>query len=285
MTPTDESIEQQTGNRTMITTATDMLAALRKPSRLPQFAGVILYEGPSLLDGAPIVVIANRIVAESANAKTGAMVQTFVIRSDMHPVEALTTGADIGVCGDCKHRPILAKASGEAPCYVQVGKSVASVYAAYKRGRYARPDIDYDKRILPDLFAGLAFRMGTYGDPTAAPYQVWRAATVKAAFVNGYVHQWLNAKFAAFKFLCMASADTEAEMQLAHSMGWRTFRVRDTAAPLAKGIEIMCPASKEAGYKTDCASCKACGGLSAKAKVSIAIMPHGNGARSLELAA
>lgn len=60
----------------MIKTAQDMIKALRRDT----FCGVILYQGPSLIDGAPIVVIANRIVLESGNAKTGAMVQTFIIR-------------------------------------------------------------------------------------------------------------------------------------------------------------------------------------------------------------
>mgnify|MGYP003345148381 CR=1 FL=1 len=46
-----------------------------------KFTGVILYEGPSMIDGAPVVVIANRIETASGNSKTGAMVQTFIIRS------------------------------------------------------------------------------------------------------------------------------------------------------------------------------------------------------------
>ena len=264
----------------MITDIETLRRALK--GNKPLFTGVVLWQGASLLDGAPVVAIANRIVGrKSLNGKTGHMVQTFIIRSDMDPVAALKSGADESVCGDCKHRPLLAKASGEAPCYVQVAKSVLSVYGAFTRGRYARAGVDFDVKLLPLLFEGLAFRMGTYGDPTAIPYQVWRAATLKAAFVNGYVHQWMNPKFAAFKFLCMASADTDIEMTMAHAMGWRTFRVRDSLAPLEKGVEIMCPASKEAGYRTDCASCKACGGLSAKAKVSIAILPHGIGSPRL----
>ena len=251
----------------------------------PQFAGVILWQGASLLDGAPVVAIANRIASKSVNGKTGHMVQTFIIRSDVDPVAALKSGADASVCGDCKHRPLLAKASGEAPCYVQVAKSVLSVYGAFTRGRYAVAGVDFAVKLLPELFSGLAFRIGTYGDPCAIPFQVWRAATLRAAFVNGYTHQWLKAEFSAFKLLCMASADTEIERVMAHAMGWRTFRVRDTVAPLDRSVEIMCPASKEAGYRTDCASCKACGGLSAKAKVSIAILPHGIGSPKLQLAA
>ena len=73
----------------------------------------------------------------------------------------------------------------------------------------------------------------------------------------------------------MASADSAADMSDAHAMGWRTFRVRNAAELAVKGLEVVCPASKEAGYKTNCATCKACGGLEAKAKASIVIVAHG----------
>ena len=100
--------------------------------------GYIAYEGPSAIDGAPIVVIVNKINDKSANAKTGALVQTFILRADVPPTEALASGADVSICGACPHRPILAKQSGEAPCYVNVGRAPLAVWHAYKRGRYAR---------------------------------------------------------------------------------------------------------------------------------------------------
>jgi len=112
------------------------------------FIGFIAYEGPSVIDGAPIVVIINRTDESSDNSKTGALVQSFIIRSDIAPVEALKTGDDESVCGDCKHRPSLiarAVAEGlkpEAPCYVNVGRSVRSVYDAYKRGRYVKAPLE-----------------------------------------------------------------------------------------------------------------------------------------------
>lgn len=255
----------------LITTAAAMRAALRTG----RFAGVILYEGASLLDGSPIVAIANRITDASTNAKTGAMVQSFIIRSDVHPMQALRSGQDASICGDCMHRP---NAEGVRTCYVNVSRSVASVYRAFTRGRYARPGIDYDVRILADLFADLAFRAGTYGDPTAAPFQVWRRATLKARAITGYSHQWRTKKFQSFRLLCMASADSVADMDAAQALGWRTFRVRSRSELTRKG-EVICPASAEAGHKTDCASCKACGGTSAKAKASIVIMAHGASAK------
>ena len=77
--------------------------------------GYIAYEGPSLIDGAPIAVIINKIDG-SDNSKTGAIVQSFIIRSDVGPTDALKTGQDESVCGDCPHRPMLAKSTGQAPC-------------------------------------------------------------------------------------------------------------------------------------------------------------------------
>lgn len=260
----------------MIKTANEILKALRGSN--PRFRGVILYQGRSILDGQPIVAIANRIETASNNAKTGAMVQTFIIRADLSPLAAIERGADKSVCGACIHR---GNAKRKRTCYVNIGRSVESVFGAFQRGRYARPGIDFDPAILSDLFEGAAFRMGTYGDPAAVPFGVWEAATQKVATLTGYTHQWNRKPFQAFKALCMASADSEHDHAKAKAMGWRTFRVRPAGAPILPR-EVTCPASKEAGQKTVCADCKACGGLWSKAKADIVIMAHGPTARAFQ---
>jgi len=234
-----------------------------------RFAGIILYEGPSAIDGAPIVVIANRIATGSNNAKTGAMVQTFIMRADVNPFRALKTGQDESICGDCPQRPFKG-----GKCYVDVAKSVASVYGAYERGRYARPGIDYDTADLPEIFAGRAFRLGTYGDPAAAPFQIWRAATLKAAKITGYTHQWRNPAFQAFALLCMASADSESDQLLASACGWRTFRAKRASEPRTTS-EIGCPAAKENGARTSCERCGLCAGNTSKSAKDIVINLHG----------
>ena len=61
----------------------------------------VFYDGPSALDGAPIIGIA---VLRSDNRKTGDMVQTYILRADTHPVDALRDGSDASICGDCPHR-------------------------------------------------------------------------------------------------------------------------------------------------------------------------------------
>ena len=62
---------------------------------------MILWKGYSLLDNQPIVVIAT---TGSKNSKTGDMVQTWILRDDIAPNQAVKTGEDYSVCGDCKHR-------------------------------------------------------------------------------------------------------------------------------------------------------------------------------------
>jgi hypothetical protein len=78
----------------------------------------------------------------------------------------------------------------------------------------------------------------------------------------------------------MVSADTLQQAQQAWSSGHRTFRVIRDVNELQRN-EILCPASKEAGYKATCETCLLCAGTSVKAK-SIAIPVHGSGAVHFE---
>lgn len=234
--------------------------------------GYIAYEGPSQIDGRPIVVIVNKL-AGSANAKTGAdLVQTFIIRADVAPTDALKTGDDVSICGQCVHRPILAKTNGQAPCYVNVGRSVRAVFEAYKRGRYQRATPAQLRAIL----AGRKVRLGTYGDPAAAPVAMWQEITADAAGVVGYSHQWqaVNFDHAAWAPLVMASADSIDEAAQANLYGMRVFRV--SVGVDRQAGEAPCPASAEAGRKSTCDACMLCGGTSKTAR-DIVIADHAVG--------
>ena len=63
--------------------------------------GYVLHEGPSPFDGQPIVSIAT---LHSSNRKTGDMVQTWILPRDLHPLDAVKTGQDSCICGNCPHR-------------------------------------------------------------------------------------------------------------------------------------------------------------------------------------
>ena len=240
---------------------------------MTKFLGFIAYEGPSEIDGSPIVVIVNKLDG-SDNAKTGEIVQTFIIRSDISPIEALNTGADESVCGDCEHRPYLIKTgqSDEPPCYVNVGRSVRSVYEAYKRGRYTKAD----PATIAKALAGKIVRIGTYGDPFAAPVRMWSEITRYADGRRGYTHQWDRPGFdaAAWAPLVMASADSIDQAAKANLLGMRVFRV-SVGVDVQAG-EAMCPASAEAGKRSTCAKCTLCSGTSIQAR-DIVIADHATG--------
>jgi len=73
----------------------------------------------------------------------------------------------------------------------------------------------------------------------------------------------------------MASADTYDEAIDSAVRGWRPFYVRKEGDPIPPAF-FSCPASKEAGQKTDCVSCGACkGGTNASDKRFPTIAYHG----------
>lgn len=238
--------------------------------------GMILWEGPSLIDGAPIVVIATGIRSASTNTKTGAMIQTYILRSDIPPMDAVKTGADESICGGCPHR---GDGTGKGrSCYVTLMHGPRGVYAAYKRGSYDRATD------LSAIGTQRMVRIGAYGDPVAAPADVWQQLVETASGWTGYTHQWRNPAVSPVEWarLVMASADSLDDMNDAHGLGYRTFRVTPVGEGPVKGTEVVCPASEEAGKKATCAECKACMGTSAKARVSIQIAAHGTGKKHVQ---
>lgn len=257
------------------------LAATRPPrvSRKPAAPnGAIIYEGPSMLDGAPIVVIATGLRGKSRNAKTGSMVQTWILRSDVAPLAAIRAGDDASICGSCRHR---GDGTGkQRSCYVRVGQAPTAVFKAYKRGIYPRIT---DMPAIAFLGSSRVVRLGAYGDPGAAPIGVWRALVGSAIAHTGYTHQWRTID-PGFATLVMASADTPLERLLARARGYRVFRVRTEREPV-EDREVVCPASAEAGKRTNCAACRACGGTSSRAKADIVIKAHGSGRTTFNILA
>jgi len=227
--------------------------------------GYILWRGASLLDGAPIVVIGIR---KSGNSKTGRMLQTYILRADMSPVDAIRSGADSSICGSCPHRGRVENGRNRGrTCYVNIGQGPTGVYKAFKRGVYhACDDIEaFGERQL--------VRLGTYGDPGAVPGWVWSTLIRRAVGHTGYTHQWQSRP--DLRHLVMASADTPKAASWAHSMGWRTFRVALPGQIDRLPREAICPASAEAGRKLTCETCRACNGAGTGTRGSVVIRAHG----------
>jgi hypothetical protein len=225
--------------------------------------GAIFYRGPSMIDGSPIVGVVTGLHRRSANAKTGPMIQTYIIRSDVPPTEASKNGQDRAICGDCPLR--FDPQTGKRVCYVVTVHGPRSVYTALD----TYPDFD------PAMVTGRSIRLGTYGDPAAIPVWVWFHLTQYARHWTGYTHQWRHQQYRRLQAFCMASCETPADRSLARSRGWRTFRIADRP----EQGEILCPASDEAGKRTSCDRCSLCKGSHPTMR-DIYIPPHGNGSKA-----
>jgi hypothetical protein len=226
--------------------------------------GAIFYRGPSLLTGAPIVAVAVGLEGGSLNRKTGPMVQVYVLRSDLGPMDAKRRNLDDAVCGDCKLR---GHEGIESACYVTVWNAPRIVY------EHLDGYIDADWSEIRALVEGRHVRCAAYGDPAAVPFEVWRQLLSIAAGWTMYTHQWRTCD-PRFKTLAMASVDDLDEFRAARLTGWRTFRVRGERDPIVRGAEVTCPASDEAGHRTTCARCSLCRGTARPAR-SIVIAAHG----------
>lgn len=218
--------------------------------------GRILFEGASKIDGAPIVVIATGFTTKSANSKTADLIQTHILRADMMPMEAVHTGEDVSICGQCKHRGEQQNGKGRS-CYVKVFQAPTGIFKAYKRGRYQHASAEE----ISELCKGRKIRFGAYGDPAAVPTHIWAAMAKRADSWNGYTHQWAdNYCDDNLQRYCMASVDSADEKAQALALGWRTFRVRTDGEAKLKG-EGVCPASAESGHALQCDECMQCDGM------------------------
>jgi hypothetical protein len=242
--------------------------------------GAIFYRGPSLLTGDPIVAIATGLEGGSHNPKTGPMVQTWILRPDLRPMDAKRQNLDDAICGDCKLR---GESGLGAVCYVATWLGPANVYKSFIRGNY----LETSWAELQALVEGRHVRLGAYGDPAAVPFEIWRTLLTTVAGHVAYTHAWRRCD-PRFKTIAMASVDTVAEFHAAHLAGWRTFRIRtDDEALLAYvpapgawpvrslPLEFVCPASDEGQHRTTCQTCQLCRGTSSPAR-SVAIVAHGH---------
>jgi len=213
----------------------------------------LVYDGPSILDGEPIIVLATGFKKPSTNRKTGPIIQTYILRKDISPTEALKSGQDTSICGDCELR-------GNA-CYVLVHQAPTAVWHAYKRKDMKVPDD------LTELCKGKAVRFGSYGDPAAVPVQVWKDLSKGARNHTGYTHAW-NYCNEELKNYCMASVESVAHAKVAKARGWKTFRIRQSGSGLEAG-EMVCAAEKNEDIT--CKLCKMCDGT----KRDVATTVHG----------
>lgn len=251
---------------------------------------LVIYTGPSTLDGHPIVCLAT---VRSQNVKTGPMVQTWIMRADQAPVEASQTESDASVCGSCPRRHSLG-----GDCYVLVHNAPQSAWSAWWRHGSPDGDVADVAARVADVARDHGVRLGSYGDPAAVPFQVWEALLYRiesiigrAPLHTGYTHQWARTfddpRHAAWlRQNVMASCDTPIEAALARSGGWRFFAALADVTE-APERSVQCLADRD-GSDVTCETCGICDGAGNRAaRASVWIAEHGarSGAKHKRIAA
>ena len=247
--------------------------------------GVILHRGTSPWADFGYVVIA---VFNSSNRKTGGMIQTYILRDGLAPVDAVQDGSDTAICGDCPMAGFIAKLAKRDKktgrdskrvrgCYVNVGQGPNMVFGAFMRGRYP----EYIPFMHDQYFFGRKVRWGTYGEPVLIPLSIVEHISGVSDGWAGYTHQFAKPEFQGYRGYFMASVHARKGPQSAEHadhLGWRWFRTsRNGEGPGPD--EVLCPASEEAGKIRTCETCgkkPACSGALGNAKRrSIYIDTHG----------
>ena len=213
-----------------------------------------VWRGPSPYNGETIRATISR---GSLNKKTGYLDSMWIHVDGVAPSEAVETGRDSAVCGDCPHRP----GGSLGDCYATQGQSwmggqshARSISRDYDRGR---------SHVL---------RLGAYGDPAMLPESVVAGEVRKyRGRALGYTHQWQHAWAGWARAYCMASADSMDQAREAQAAGWRTFRVSYDGEMMPG--EILCPSDKG----VQCADCGLCDGKRGPddRRKNIAILAHG----------
>jgi hypothetical protein len=132
---------------------------------------MLLYEGPSLITGEDIVVIA----IPDRNPKTRRMLFTYVLLQGKSPEVAAHDGSDRAICGDCKFRAAVEEA--QAANLATLARLTAPYAAASERL------IDHEHLALKNAVASrrcyvrLTGQDDVYGkaaDEAVPPDEVWR---------------------------------------------------------------------------------------------------------------
>ena len=230
--------------------------------------GYILESGFSVIDGHPYVAI---MTMNSTNRKTGNMAQVTILRSDIHPLDAIATGGDSSVCGNCKHRGHFSyvdlKWVGRS-CYVNVGQGPSTIYKAFKNGKYK---MHWTEDEMRQALKGRRIRWGSYGDPGILLPKMVARLNSYADGHTGYTHQWRTEWGSSFKGVFQASCDGLEDYLEATNKGWHCFSVAPKGGQ-AQGK--LCPATA-ANSIAQCITCKLCDG----GKVDIYVEAHGKGAK------
>lgn len=232
-----------------------IIATSSTTDKVKTLSGYVVWRGKSPVDGAPIVGL---LISNSSNAKTGNMSQLYIINESIKPSEAVTTGADVSICGMCPMRHY----SGGA-CYV-MPYQLAATYNKLQRGGY--PDINWADAVT--LFKGRKLRLGAYGDPAMLPFELVQSLVSIFDGHTGYTHQWYAPWYdERFNNLLQLSTDKNSSRKAA-----KMYPNAKQFIVVPEGYKTVQPECPSDRFGINCIDCMTCDG----SKTHVQITAHGS---------
>ncbi len=217
----------------------------------------VIFDGPSAINGEPIVAIMTGVDRPSANEKTGPQVQVWVFRADVPPIQAAKEKTDDAVCGTCPLRA--------GVCYVNLAHGPQNIWKSWK----ANP-CNFTQGFPPTAQTKRrSVRLTAYGDPGALPLELLEQCVKQFQSFTGYTHLWKEQPHLQ-KFV-MASVESPELAAEAQALGFRTYRIRNAGEPRLKG-EALCPFE---AANLQCIDCRACNGKTGAFHSNIVSTVHG----------
>ena len=205
------------------------------------------------------------------------LVQTYTFSKEQYHLATTSKGfgmkkffaLDKSNCMDCK----FSGNQGKGGCYTHKFNQYVgflSMLRSIKQEQLTRlttQKIDAITEMCADTYV----RFGTYGEPSLIPLPIVNAMTFKASNWTGYTHQHDKEFAQGYKDFFMASTHTDEEASNRSEDGWRSFIALEIGSD---ANAISCPASKEAGFVTNCAKCSLCSGAKGKGIKNVKILLH-----------
>jgi len=180
---------------------------------------------------------------------------------------------DSEVCLDCP----FSRSSGSGGCYThkitQYFGFISSLKAQVGKFPTFEDIPEYSEEIFNEILKiskDKFIRFGSYGEPSLHPLELVKGVTETAKNWTGYTHQYFRKPEYSKYF--MASTHNPKQAETAKSkFNFRSF----IAIDYNKDIDaVICPASNEGGFKSNCSACGLCSGSEGKGKRNIVILEH-----------
>ena len=205
-----------------------------------------------------------------------ALVQTYTFSKQQWELATTSKGfgmkkffaLDASNCMDCPY----SGNQGEGGCYTHKFNQYVGFLSMLRsiRSDQLKPLSEEDFTIIIDMCRDSYVRFGTYGEPSLLDFRLVDNMVNTAKSWTGYTHQWNKEWANKYGNYFRASTHNKEETYKARQKNYRSFIASTTGTEEA----VACPASAEAGFKSNCASCGLCSGVLGKGKKDIKILEH-----------